>query len=676
FSGSTPQVVQARHRSEPPRPLTYVRPNLPPELQVLLDATLAKLPADRPAAAATVVQQLDALLAGAPGLLSGALPAGRSFRPPYLIPVALGIAGLGVLLAIGAVTRARATGEPAPVIVAEFEGPAAEVELTRAFRELLIAGLGESARLALIPPHQIREAMRDAGMADSVTLTPDRAREIAFRLSVRAVVNGAVRQPAPGRYALMVSSVDAESGRMLTSETESASESTFVPAVQRITSRLRRSLGDRRADIEANKPLWQVATPSFEAFRKYVQAVDLGRAANLDGSNRLLREAIAIDTGFASAWGVMGMNFIAARNLDSARIAFAEALRRPGRLNDAQRYRMEAEAAYALHHDLTAAVHWYGLYLQEVPLSVGGRNNRGLYLSAMGRLEDALADFVRAVELERGGDGVAQPQLLNAAIMLWALGRSEEARRYRARLSGPFADYAALVDAAVEGSWTLAESLASRITADPAAPSWVRMQATGTLASALAMRGDIAAARRLIDTAAAAGGTEGRWYLRAARLMEDVSGKAGPLPGPLRADTSVPGTLLRAEWLAAGGDTAGALAALDAALDRREVEGGWFGFGVEAVRARILGARGDWGQAARLLSPLAVVGEPDNTAPDRIGTLHLRWLAADAWERAGRKDSADAYHARLGETTRLAANQLALRGLVLAYSSRRLARLH
>ena len=671
FTGATPQMVQARHRSEPPRSVTLLRPNLPAGVQALLESALAKLPADRPATAASLVRTLDDLIDGQTTPSPPVAAARRPAKPRRFPARALALAAaVGLVALLVARSRGAFAGEPAPLLVADFQGPATDPELTHAFRELVIAGLGASSRLAPVPPHQVRGAMRDAGMADTLPLTLERARELAYRLSVRAVVSGSIEQPSAGSYALVVSTVDAESGRLLTSSTESAQDSTFVAAVERLTARARERLGERQSEIAANKPLWQVATPSFAAFRKYVQALELARGANLAGSNRLLHEAIALDTAFAAAWGALGMNFITERNLDSARLAFGEALRRPGRLSDAQRYRMNAEAAYALHRDLPEAVRWYGLYLQEVPRSVGGRNNRGLFLSAMGRYEDALDDFVDAIELERGGDALAQPQLVNAALMAWALGRPAEARRYRERLQGPYADYATLIDAAIRADWAVAETAATRIQGDATTPSWVRMQAVGTLASARVARGAAEEARALLEESAAAGGAAGRWYLRALLLLADASGQPRPLPDILAADTSVAGSLLRAEWLAAQSDTTAADSTLDAVLSRRDLEKAWLGYSEPVVRARLLAAGRDWAGAARMLSPIATTGEPDNTSPDRVGTLHLRWLVAVAWERAGQPDSARVHFRRLAETTRLTANQLALRGLVLPYAAR------
>ena len=675
FDGPTPQVIQARHRSMSPAPIGILRPNLPAGLQAVLDGTLAKLPGDRYQSAAELGRALDDL-AGAvrtpTGVAAEGGPAGRRARR----------IAAAALLALGAIAldsgpwSAEAAVEPAPVLVADFDGPADDRTLRAAIQSLVTSELNQSSRIATVPRSQVTAALREAGLPDTAAVRGDTARQLAYRLSVKAVVEGAVHRVRPGDYALVVSAVDAESGRTLVTESGEAADSTVMAVVQRLVGRVRRELGDRRADIEADQPLWQAATPSFPAFRKYVDAVDLQMRGNLDGSNALLRDAVALDSGFATAWATLGMNYVTARSLDSARLAVSEALKRPERMNGAQLHRLRAEAAYALDYDLVGAVHNYDLYLQELPSSVGGRNNRGFYLSALGRYEDALADFRRAIELERFGDAHAQPQLLNAAIMLAEMGRLDSARAYYPRLAGNYAAYARLLDAAAAGDWAAAESTGAAVRTDPAVPGWVRMQATGTLASARAVRaGPEAAERTLDDAIRSATGPEARWYGQARLLLAAALRRTpGPLPASLRGDTSAGGVLLRARWLAARGDTAAAAALLDTlsratALDRRILE-----HGPDVVRAQIALARGTPREAVQLLAAHAEAGEHDNAALDRPGTLAMRWLVADAWERLGESDSAGAIYAQILRPVRVPANQIALRGLVVPYAEARLRR--
>ena len=77
---------------------------------------------------------------------------------------------------------------------------------------------------------------------------------------------------------------------------------------------VRERLGERRSDIQADRALVQVATPSFAAYRLYVEARQISIRGDLPAGNRLLREAIALDTGFASAWASLALNHLTMRN--------------------------------------------------------------------------------------------------------------------------------------------------------------------------------------------------------------------------------------------------------------------------------------------------------------------------------------------------------------------------
>ncbi len=227
-----------------------------------------------------------------------------------------------------------------------------------------------------------------------------------------------------------------------------ANDSTLIAVVQRLSHEVREGLGDRQSSIEAALPLDQVVTPSFPAYRKYAEALRLQTRGDPRGSNALLREALALDTGFASAWFSMGFNYQNDRQIDSARWAFAQAMQRRRRLSEAQRYRLEADAAYFIDYDVPRAVAAYDLYLQASPRSWAGYNNRGNHLLALGRYEDALESFTRAVDAHPFGPQRAQIQVLNKAMTQLALGDLRRADVTARDLSGAFATYMTLMRAA------------------------------------------------------------------------------------------------------------------------------------------------------------------------------------------------------------------------------------
>ena len=279
--------------------------------------------------------------------------------------------------------------------------------------------------------------MRDAGLSDTTRLTPDVARELAFRSSVRVILAGSVRLLGDRQYAILLRVTDADSENAVLSVTGQASDNDLIPRVQELARRVRRGLGDRRGAIEANKPLVQVATPSFAAYRKYVTAVQLTESADFAGSNRLIREALALDPSFAAAWALMSANYAnASRIPDSSRLALTEALRAtPTAFAICFGTDWRPTRPCAIRYDLVDAVRWYDLYLAQDPGSSSGHNERGTYLFSLGRYEEALPEFERAAALEPFGPAQAQIPLFNQVVALLALGRHGPAQEKTRQLT-------------------------------------------------------------------------------------------------------------------------------------------------------------------------------------------------------------------------------------------------
>ncbi len=673
FAGATPQAVFARMRLEDIRPLRVVRPAIPPFIERAVATALAKLPADRFATAAAFAEALGR------DTPAPAVPDAVAVRGGKRRRWVRGLLALVVVVALSAlamVLRTSGAGVPerSTILVTDFDGPAGDAGLASAVQALVAAELNQSRVLTAMPRSQLRAAMGAAGMSDTARISLDAGRELAVRNSIRTVMSGTVKPIGPHGYGIVLSVVDAETGSDVLSEHSEASDTTLIAVMGELARRVRRGLGERASAIAANRPLTQVTTPSFAAYRKFADAIQLAAASQLINSNQLLREAVTLDTGFASAWGAMGMNYISMRNLDSARLALGEALRRPERLSDAQRYRLEGDAAYALRYDLPAAVRWYGLFLEVMPHSTGGRNNRGLFLCSLGRYDEALADFQRAVADEHFGAAVAQIPLLNETAILVVLGRPAEARDSAHLLVPPASSYAALLLAAYAGDWRRGDSLAAASASDPAAPAWLRMQALAVMASARVMAGrPLDADRILHDAAEVNAGAEARWYEHA-RLLLALARREPPGPLSLRvARDTMPGALLlRGLWSAATGDTAVAAGRRDSLRRLPPLSLARLGHGPALLEA--LGAlrAGQSGATLRLIGPAAAAGEDDATNLDRVGTMALRVVAADAYAMAGHADSAATLASAAIAAIRVPPGTVALRGIVCGLAGPRL----
>jgi tetratricopeptide (TPR) repeat protein len=675
FTGPTAQAVLARHAVDPVPSLRTVRPTVSPSLERVVMKALAKVPADRYADAAAFQ---EALRKSDTAEQTEVVPVPRPGRR-RAAKTLIGAAVTTVVVVVAAVwVRGRSAShlhERDWIVVADFDGPADDRGLADAVRELTTAELNRSRFVSTLPRDQLDAAMRLANVPETTHVGPQLARELAYRSSVRAVVAGGVSRMGGNNYSIVIHVVDAADGTDILSVAGAASDSNLVTAVQRLARQVREGLGERKSAVEANASTNQAATPSFAAYRLYVEAVTLQDKGDPIGSNRVLREALALDTAFASAWYLMGWNYLNDRMVDSAQLAFAEALKRPDRLGVPRRYRVEADAAYAIRYDLAAAVRACDLYLEEAPRSFSVLNNRGLYLLALGRYEDALRDFAEAVRVHPFGPHQAQIQLSNEVATLVALGRVADARAAARDLTGPFAEYVRMMVAAALDRWAEADSIASESGNAPSPPNWLRVQAVMTAAAARAARGAVSSATEDLEHAAAGAPPDfARWYDDGRLLLAEAAGrKPAPLPARAGHDTTGAGLVTYGLWDAAVGDTTAARSRLTRLLRLPEAEQARLGYGPALLEASLAAHAGRWADVIRVIGPAAARGEHDASLLNRPSSLSLRWLAAEAYAQLRRPDSAAAMMELALQPTRMPGSAFALRGLIYPFAHRRLA---
>ncbi|MEO5509951.1 MAG: hypothetical protein ABIS27_04920, partial [Longimicrobiales bacterium] len=124
----------------------------------------------------------------------------------------------------------------------------------------------------------------------------------------KAIISGDVKQVAGASYLLSARVLSAQDS-ILVAFSETAKDSTdLIPAVHRLSRTMREKMGESLKTIRAEKPLAQVTTASLPAFRKYSEAIRVGReTADVMREKSLLIEAVQLDTLFASAWRRLGV---------------------------------------------------------------------------------------------------------------------------------------------------------------------------------------------------------------------------------------------------------------------------------------------------------------------------------------------------------------------------------
>jgi tetratricopeptide (TPR) repeat protein len=539
------------------------------------------------------------------------------------------------------------------ILVAEFDGPSGDTTLASAARSLVSAALDQSEILAIVPRDQIQLALRQAGKPANTRVSAEVARELAYRRAVRGVLEGDIARIGQ-RYSVVLRVVDAESLRVVVTESGSAkNEDALIPVLGRLAEKLRRELGERRSAIAATRPMTAVATPSFEAYRLYVDAARLSHSSYHEGAIVLLREALRLDPGFVNAWISLGVADFNTGRPDSALVAYEQAGRRPERMTVTGRLMLESRRA-ATEGDMERALALRSRLLQIDPANVDALGLSALSLQMLGRFEEALARNQQVVRLSPFGAGSAA--LGNQVENLLSLGRLDQAReaaRPVPGLMGP--DVRTDVELAA-GNWAAAESMATAQTQDPRLVTAQRSLAFGSLAQAQAGRGALrAAASTLMQSARIAQGASlalhqvnaGRTLL----FLSDQTQGAIPLPADTWARGSSTAELLfRGHRAVMAGDEATARRLLRMVRQRPARETGGQGASSALLEARIAAHSGRWEEVVRILQPIAARSAEvgwHTSLRYSVGLPAARCLLADAFERLGAPDSAAVYLERM-----------------------------
>jgi tetratricopeptide (TPR) repeat protein/tRNA A-37 threonylcarbamoyl transferase component Bud32/TolB-like protein len=332
------------------------------------------------------------------------------------------------LMGIGPVGTLMASGKLAErdkLIVSDFVNHAADTTLAQSVSEAFRIDIAQSQVVNVLGSSTVGQVLRRMNRDPRLALDGTVAREVAMREGAKAVVVGEISPIGKG-LVLSAKVLTAVDGTELVSARETASdEGQILPAIDRLSKRIRERIGESLKTIRGNEPLAAVTTSSLEALRMYTEGARASDAGDADKAITLLQQAIALDTGFAMAYRKLS---VAISNSLGSTAAAADAATKAynhrDRLTEIERYQTEAYYYFTVDFDPEKQISAYRAILELKPDDPIAPNNLSIALTSRRRFAEAEA-VARKWIVEQHGSGNIYVTLLVPEL---ALGEYDSAR--------------------------------------------------------------------------------------------------------------------------------------------------------------------------------------------------------------------------------------------------------
>jgi len=246
----------------------------------------------------------------ASGPITPATVAAPSSRKRWYILAAVVVALAAAFGGFFYTRRARALTEKDSILLSDFVNTTGDPVFDGTLKQALAVQLEQSPFLNIFPQERVRDTLRYMGRSSDERLTPDLARQVCQRESIKAALNGSIATMG-SQYVVGVDAINCQTGDTLAREQiEVDKKEQVLAAVGRAASNLRSKLGESLASIQKfDSKVEEATTSSLEALK----AFSLGEAERDKGSEYtaipFYKHALELDPNFAVAYARLGQAY-------------------------------------------------------------------------------------------------------------------------------------------------------------------------------------------------------------------------------------------------------------------------------------------------------------------------------------------------------------------------------
>ena len=457
FRGESTGVIFNAILERPPVPPLRLNPDLPAELERIINKALEKDRNLRYQGAAELRADLQRLKRETESkrLVTGSVVVGQgqadttaraSSREKKAAstgqPVLLGRQRRGLpwrtVAAVGVVVVAVVAGglywrshkpvrltEKDTIVVGDFANSTGDPVFDDALRQALATDLAQSPFLNLLSDNQIHQTLRLMGRQSTDKLTPEITQELCQRAGSQAYLAGSIAALGTS-YLLGLSAVNCQTGDAIAREQAQArSKELVLNALDQAATKLRSQLGESLASVQKyDVALEEVTTSSLEALKAYSLGLKADNEQGASAGIPYYKRAIEIDPDFAMAYQGLGNDYSVFGETRLTHEYLAKAYKLRERASGREKLRIESLYHAVTDGDLEQANQVCELWKRSYPRDAVPYRLLGYDYGLLGQYEKAIAVTREALNLNPNDVGLYG----NLAFFDLVLGRFEEAK--------------------------------------------------------------------------------------------------------------------------------------------------------------------------------------------------------------------------------------------------------